>query len=108
MILNEKNVTITTINRSNWHNVTEQNKCKSGSWKDFYIENAGKDWPSTCCKEGCNHEATDGAHVQNSQYGDRMYIVPLCHECNGPYSARNHFSLKIGAVLVRANQALFQ
>ena len=97
---------ITIENQSNWHNATEQNKCNDGSWKDYWKNTTGETWPSKCCKVGCTNCATDGAHVQNSLYGKEMYIVPLCHECNAPYSSDKKFSLKQGSILVRANQSV--
>ncbi|WP_139816719.1 hypothetical protein [Paenibacillus barengoltzii] len=79
---------------------TGSRSCNCGSWKDHWINNSKKAWPSTCSISGCNNAATLGAHVINSKVSGEK-IVPACASCN---KLDSEFSLKGGVTLVSANK----
>ena len=55
-----------------------------GSWKQYWLNRSGRQWPQNCCIKQCTNSATDGAHVKISNNpGDyKNYILPMCHRCN--------------------------
>lgn len=74
--------------------------CNCGSWKNHWINNTDKSWPSTCSIAGCNNSATLGAHVINSNISGEK-IIPSCDSCN---KLDGEFNLKGGITLVSANK----
>ena len=48
-----------SITAGNWKNKkgTGGRSCNYGSWKQHWINNSGKSWPSTCSIKGCNNSA---------------------------------------------------
>ena len=72
-----------TLPNKGWKNKsgTANRSCSCGSWKNHWINNSEKAWPSECSVWGCTNKATLGAHVINSEVsGER--IVPVCDSCN--------------------------
>jgi hypothetical protein len=91
-----------SITASGWKNKggTGGRSCSCGSWKNHWIKQSSKPWPSSCSISGCNNTATLGAHVINSSVsGER--IIPACDSCN---KLASEFSLKGGVTLVSANK----
>ena len=58
-------------------------RCRSRyhSWKEFWIQRSGRNWPNECRIAWCTTAATDGTHV-NVRGRQRYYILPTCHHCN--------------------------
>ena len=52
-----------------------------GSWKQYWLNRSGRQWPRECCIRQCSNSATDGAHVQIRNMLE-YYILPMCHSCN--------------------------
>ena len=73
----------------NVEGTSHNNPNNSSTWKQHFLKHAENGWPSTCTRQGCNEEATDGAHVRVQGKGDEENILPLCHSCNqhkkGPF-----------------------
>lgn len=94
---------MSTVTANNWKNKkgTSNRSCSCGSWKQHWINNSGKSWPSTCSISGCNNNATLGLHIINSNVSGEK-IVPACDSCNGLDS---EFNLKGGITLVSANKS---
>lgn len=92
-----------SITAKNWKNKkgTSGRSCNCGSWKQHWINNSGKSWPSTCSIDGCNNSATLGAHVINSNVSGEK-IVPACDSCN---KLDGEFDLKGGVTVVSANKS---
>lgn len=91
-----------TITATGWKNKngTSGRSCNCGTWRNHWINNSGKAWPTTCSVELCRNSATLGGHVINSEVsGER--IVPLCDSCN---KLTGTFKLKGGVTLVSANK----
>ena len=80
---------------------TAERSCLCGTWKQHWINNSGKTWPSTCSVAGCSNAATLGAHVYNADVTGEK-IVPMCDSCN---KRNDEFSLKGGVTLVTANKS---
>ncbi len=80
---------------------TGERTCSCGTWKQHWIKNCSKSWPSTCSVKDCTNSATLGAHVYNPDVtGER--IVPMCDSCN---KLESEFLLKGGVTLVPANKS---
>ena len=61
------------------------------SWKEYWLEQTGRDWPKTCCFEECEKEACLGGHVYIEEYQTRaQFILPICNSCNS--AVLNDFS----------------
>lgn len=91
-----------SITAKGWKNKggTGSRSCKCASWKNHWINNSDKAWPSTCSVLGCSNSATLGAHVFNTSVtGER--IMPACNSCN---KLSGVFDLKGGIRLVEANK----
>ena len=56
-----------------------------------FLEEFGGVQVYTCCKVGLCNTDPDGSYVQNSLYGRKMYILPLCHERNALYTSNKFF-----------------
>ena len=61
------------------------------SWLDFWKSTWGlsSDFPLRCGNRDCQNSAEDGAHVvkinvytRKPERDKKVYILPLCHECN--------------------------
>ncbi|WNC17909.1 hypothetical protein [Brevibacillus brevis] len=91
-----------TVTAVGWKNKkgTGGRSCNCGSWKDHWINNSGKSWPSTCSIANCNNRPTLGAHVINSNVSGEK-IIPACDSCN---KLNGEFTLKGGITLVSANK----
>jgi len=76
--------------------------CNCGSWKNHWINNSKKSWPSVCSISGCFNIPTLGAHIYNRNVQGE-YIAPACDSCN---RLSDEFYLKPGVTLVRANKQL--
>ena len=92
-----------TIPAENWKNKngTSDRNCKCGSWKQHWLNNSGKYWPTYCSIENCNNSATLGAHIINSNVTGEK-IVPACDSCN---KLSYEFNLKGGIEVVSANKS---
>ncbi|MPQ49063.1 hypothetical protein GCQ56_18855 [Marinifilum sp. N1E240] len=92
-----------TITANNWKNKkgTADRNCNCGSWKQHWINNSSKSWPSECSIYNCNNTATLGAHVINSNVSGEK-IIPSCATCN---KLEGEFSLKGGVTVVSANKS---
>ena len=96
-------------NKKAWINRkgTDNYKWESGSWRNYWEMYSDSEWPSKCCKEGCDQVASDGAHIMKSGYGNsnELYIVPFCKSCNHKTDKTNDnkFNLKEDTILVSAN-----
>lgn len=86
-----------------WKNKTgtSNRTCTCGSWKQHWINYTSKNWPSVCAVEGCNNNATVGAHIYNSN-AEGEWIAPMCESCN---KKTGEFALKNHTALVPANKA---
>lgn len=93
-----------SITANNWKNKkgTSDRSCNCGTWKQHWINNSGKSWPSLCSIENCSNSATLGAHIINSNV-DGEKIVPACDSCN---KLTGDFNLKGGVTVVSANKSL--
>lgn len=80
---------------------TSDRSCSCGSWKQHWINNSGKEWPTYCSVDGCSNRATLGAHIYNSN-ADGEWIAPMCESCN---KINREFSLKGKITLVPANKS---
>lgn len=94
---------MSSITAKNWKNKkgTSGRSCNCGSWKQHWINNSGKSWPSKCSIDGCNNSATLGAHIINSSVSGEK-IVPACDSCN---KLEGEFDLKGGVTVVSANKS---
>ena len=93
------------LHKGGWKNKhkTTDRKCKCGSWKQHWIKYSLENWPKVCSVDGCNNKATLGAHIFNSDCGERdEYIIPACDSCN---KLDDMFSLKTETILVSANKS---
>ncbi len=92
-----------SITAENWKNKkgTGGRSCNCGSWKQHWINNSGKSWPTTCSIKGCNNPANLGAHIINSNVSGEK-IVPACDSCN---KLNSEFDLKGGITVVTANKS---
>lgn len=90
------------MTEKNWKNKkgTKERHCGCGTWKQHWINNSGKQWPTKCSVAGCNNSATLGAHIINKNVSGE-YIVPACESCN---QLDSEFDLKYGTTLVSANK----
>ena len=82
----------------------DRSSCSCGSWKKHWLKFSEKPWPKQCSVSGCEHEATEGAHIVRvgNDTPDDEYIVPACYFHNNDHDAV--FDLKGGVVLVSANR----
>ena len=80
---------------------TAERACKCGSWKQHWINFAGKKWPSDCSVKGCTAAPTLGAHIHNPNVTGEK-IVPMCTTCN---AKTDSFDLNAGVTLVSANRS---
>ena len=64
-------------------NIPGTGRCRTsdGSWKQYWLNKTGGQWPQECCIKQCTKSATVGAHVEISNK-TRYYILPMCHSCN--------------------------
>lgn len=77
-------------------NGTSERHCSCGSWKNHWKNHSGTNWPTKCSVEGCNNNATLGAHVySNSVSGEQ--IIPACDSCN---QRTDSFYLKWGCIKI--------
>ncbi len=55
------------------------------SWLEYWKEKTGNN-VNFCTVCGCFNKAEHGGHVQrcDTLFDTRIYIVPLCAECNNP------------------------
>ncbi len=103
-----KTIRIDSSDNTNWQNAIDTGDLRwsGGSWKYYWKEYSGKEWPKLCCREGCTKEATDGAHIIRIN-SETVYIVPLCGDHNprsvSPTKTNPCFSIKNGSVLVNAD-----
>ena len=66
-------------------NIKGTGVCKtSSSWRQFWINMGGGNWPRECRIFGCTKRATDGAHVRIGGIDDDIFIIPMCKTCNTP------------------------
>lgn len=92
-----------SITAAGWSNKggTAGRACACGTWKQHWINYAGKSWPNECSVQGCSSAATLGAHiVNNSVTGEK--IAPMCDSCN---KLTGTFTLKGSITLPSANTA---
>jgi hypothetical protein len=62
---------------TSWHRLPGK------SWKKYWLERTGREWPKTCCFEECDNEARVGGHVHIEEYKSRVqFILPICNSCN--------------------------
>ena len=62
---------------------TSWQRAPGNSWKEYWLERTGRDWPDTCCFEECDNEADVGGHVHVEEYQNRVkFILPICNSCN--------------------------
>jgi len=92
-----------SITAENWKNKkgTANRSCNCGSWKQHWINNSSKSWPSKCTVKDCENSATLGAHIINSSVSGEK-IVPACDFCN---KLSDEFDLKGGVTVVSANKS---
>ena len=81
-------------------NGTSGRSCSCGSWKNHWINNSGKAWPTLCSASDCMQRAEVGAHVINYSLRDE-WIIPLCNACNQRTAV---FSISIHTTPVPANK----
>ena len=91
-----------TLPSNGWKNKvgTSDRSCGCGSWKQHWINGAGKDQPRYCSVYGCSNQATLGAHIYNSNV-ESEWIAPLCDSCN---KISSEFSLSDGSTVVPTNK----
>lgn len=91
------------ITATNWKNKkgTANRDCKCGTWKQHWINNSGKTWPSTCSVSECSSSATLGGHIIHSDISGEK-IIPMCDSCN---KLIDIFNLKVGITVVSANKS---
>jgi hypothetical protein len=77
---------------------TGDRTCACGTWKQHWLNNTDKPWPSECSVDGCSTEPTLGGHVYHPDVSGEK-IVPLCESCNG---LDGKFDLKGGVTVVDA------
>jgi hypothetical protein len=80
-------------------------KSKEGSWKKYWINHTGRQFPQKCQIYSCGNPAVLGAHVY-LKHLRQNFILPTCHDCNmDPEQAYgdsdNWVSVKANAVVVR-------
>lgn len=87
---------------SGWKNKngTSDRYCGCGSWKNHWINNSGKPWPTFCSASDCMQGAEVGAHVINSTLNGE-WIIPLCNACN---QRTDVFSISVTTIPVSANK----
>lgn len=93
-----------TLPTNGWKNKkgTSSRSCSCGSWKDHWIKETGKSWPTKCSVEGCNSTPVLGAHIYNtSSTVEGEFIAPFCNSCN---SKAEEFNLKNKISLAYANK----
>ena len=57
---------------------------RSGLFLQEWKKQSGEEFP-LCAVANCTREATDGAHVKivdNTNAGNRVFVVPMCHDHN--------------------------
>ena len=87
------------------HNIndTSDNTCSCGSWKQHWINQSGKSWPTYCSAIGCMKPAEVGAHVQRIKGSDKWYIIPMCTHHNNQRGCDADVS--VNTIFVSANKA---
>ena len=62
------------------------------SWLEYWEKKVGR-IAHTCGVCGCYNKAEHGGHVQRRDvlYDPKMYIVPLCAECNNPNNTNEFY-----------------
>lgn len=63
------------------------------SWKDFWENKSSLTFPTVseecpCCHEGRNPDDFVGSHIYEVADKNKMYIYPICNDCNLRYSKR--------------------
>ena len=63
------------------------------SWKDFWEEQTKRKF-GKCSNAKCKNDAKVGGHVEKvyNLLDDKLYIVPLCYDCN---NQREYFSFYV-------------
>ena len=54
------------------------------SWKEYWCDHSGEEWPETCRYRGCGENADGSAHVIVNDDEEYEYIIPMCNEHNSP------------------------
>ena len=54
------------------------------TWKKYWVNESGRDWPKKCRISGCSETAIGGGHVNVWGVSDVVYIIPMCNRCNTP------------------------
>ncbi len=74
---------------------------KHMSYKKYWETKTGKSFDK-CANKDCKQNAAHGGHVyiiNNKQYKDNQYIIPLCAKCNNPHN-KDSYTIKSGTVCV--------
>ena len=56
----------------------------NNSWKQYWKDNTGKDWPPKCPIFRCTNSPCCGGHVHIDGHSTKVYIIPMCNSCNNP------------------------
>lgn len=90
---------ITVVNA---RGTAEQDAPGGGSWLDFWHRNKPGRTALRCSNVNCTAMAEDGAHVVIQGQGilmQRLYIIPLCSQCNHP-TQREPFVVSEGELVL--------
>ena len=78
------------------------------SWKQYWIDQTGEDWPDYCQMDDCYKDCVLGAHIYVRGRGWKNYILPCCQDCNNDVDLRhsrynpNWSQPEYGAIVVEA------
>lgn len=75
---------------------------KYGTWKNYWCEVSGEEWPIFTAVQGSLEKAEVGAHMYNPNVSG-IWIVPLSNRQNGKNGT---FTLRENTIVVTANQSL--
>ncbi|XP_028415002.1 uncharacterized protein LOC114538080 [Dendronephthya gigantea] len=67
------------------------------TWKQAYVGNDERQWPSKCRVKNCNEPANGGGHVRVQGKRD-VYIVPMCDKKHNTAHVNDWLPVKQGTV----------
>ena len=75
-----------------------------GTWKKFYTEGGGLEWPRLCRVKGCQKPADGGGHVVVEFKDSDVYIVPMCGKEHNTAQNMDWLPIKQNTVALRVDE----
>lgn len=80
-----------------------------GSWKEYWCDQSGEEWPETCRVRGCGKTADGSAHVNVNCDEDFVYIIPTCdYHLSSGFSERFFVNSRTVAVYIDEDSIIKQ